>query len=406
MYTRIGVTLRDVFMIEDGGMKNRAIFSILIIATFMPAAMLQAEDAPREKILDIALPDAEKAESYSHFFEIEKRAIADPVPKEYWRIRNGYILDCYDSRAQNPREPLAKLISICKREKYFISDEVISEYSDAAWLLGMELLKDQPSFEVDLADLDIVRGLPFAKNPEIELRLDLFRPKNRTDEPLPCIICIHGGGWRVHRRAWFNGHAAYFAKHGMIAISIDYRMFPGIQSPASCVEDCKAAVRWCRANAELWGIDPNRIGAVGGSAGAHLSAMLATTAGADKLEGEGGNAKYDSSIQAAVGYATPVFNPARMGESRRRRPWMSPEMAPLISPYFNVDKKSAPLFLIHGTNDGTVPIQNSYDIHAKYKEVGAHSELKVLEGKSHVFYTNAEAAGWALDFFKKQFMIK
>lgn len=350
----------------------------------------------------------EKVEPYSRFLEAEKTAIKD-IDGDYIKRRNAYLVELryVHPNVQSPKKPLEQLTRSCRTNGKFKDAELAKRYVDAAYTLGMELIIDRPSFTVDMADVERAAGLTFAKYADIELKLDLFRPKRRSGVPLACIVCIHGGGWRVHKREWFNGHAAYFAKNGIAAVGVDYRMLPAIKSLRACVEDVKAAVRWVRANAEKYGLDPKRIGAVGGSAGAHLTAMLATTADVKELEGRGGNAEFSSEIQAAVGYATPALNleSPRMRERRRRRKWKIPDPR-LISPYVNVDRGSAAMLFIHGTKDKTVPLSDSKDLHAKYQKAGAYSELKILEGKPHVFYTNERAAQWALEFFRKQFGIK
>jgi len=108
-------------------------------------------------------------------------------------------------------------------------------------------------------------------------------------------------------------------------------------------------------------------------------------------------------VNAAVGYCTPVFNPAR---AQKRRSWMTPELAKLVSPYLNVDGDSAPIHLIHRTADRTVPIRNSYDLKARCESFGVPVSLEVLDGKPHVFYTNAESADKAYQFFKSRFEAK
>jgi acetyl esterase/lipase len=349
-----------------------------------------------------AMKIVETTDPYTHFITLEDELIADQ-DAEYLAAREAYLLGNYVTNRldQNPRKTLPVFMQAI--EEKFVEGADKGRFSDAAWNAGMMLLEDHPSFEVPLEGLDIRKGIVFAENPELDMELDLFLPAERGEDPIPCIVCIHGGGWRVHRRAWFNGHAAYFASKGYAAVSIDYRMFPAIETPIPCVEDCKAAVRWIRANADEYGIDPNRIGAVGGSAGAHLTAMLAVSSAVRELEGPGGNADYSSAIQAGVGYATPVFNATTESGQAAAQRWNFGDNLKLVSPYANVDENSAPLLLIHGTSDGTVPFENSVEMHAKYQSVGADSELMPLEGKGHVFYTAEEAAGWAFDFFQSRF---
>lgn len=344
----------------------------------------------------------EATEGYTGFLAAEKELLSNH-DAEYQAARDAYLLANYvENRLdQNPRKSLPTFMQAVGDR--LPRGEARQQFNDSAWNAGMMLLEDHPSFDVPLDGIEVEKGIVFARNPELELELDLFLPKNRDSKPIPCIVCIHGGGWRVHRRAWFNGHAAYFASKGYAAVSIDYRMFPAIESPLPCIEDCKAAVRWIRANAEKYGIDPNRIGAVGGSAGAHLTAMLATTADMPELEGKGGNADQPSAIQAGVGYATPVYRLTEENIKEYQTRWGFNAEPKLLSPHANVDENDAPLLLIHGENDGLVPIDNALDMHAKYQAAGADSELITLPDKGHVFYTCEEAAEWALKFFQSRF---
>jgi len=166
-------------------------------------------------------------------------------------------------------------------------------------------------------------------------------------------------------------------------------------------------VRWVRANAEQYGIDPDRIGALGASAGAHLIALLATSANVAELEGSGGNPGVSSAIQAGVGFATPAFRIGPEDSGRARRFGLFTEDMNLISPYENISSSSAPLYLVHGTADSTVRPQDSQDLHDKYKELGAHVQLKWIPDKGHGFYEGTDMAiELATTFFKEQFSTK
>jgi acetyl esterase/lipase len=164
----------------------------------------------------------------------------------------------------------------------------------------------------------------------------------------------------VNRRVWFEPFAKYLASKGIAAVTIDYRMLPAV-TIMECVYDSKAAVRWLRANAEKYNIDPDRIGAIGASAGAQLVALLGASANNPQLEGEGGNQNVSSAVQAVVGIATPAFRIEKSADFADRFGISQEEMI-LLSPYENADDKSAPLFLIHGTADETVEPQNSQDL--------------------------------------------
>ena len=115
------------------------------------------------------------------------------------------------------------------------------------------------------------------------MQLDLARPKEGTG-PFPAVVCIHGGGFRAGTRDGYDKLCLTLAQHGYVAVTITYRLAPAHQFPAA-VQDCKAAVRWLRANAAKYHIDPARIGVTGGSAGGHLAQFLGVTAGVKLIRG-------------------------------------------------------------------------------------------------------------------------
>ena len=241
----------------------------------------------------------------------------------------------------------------------------------------------RPAFRVsDKVKVD--RDLVYAQYGDRKVSLDLYTPKQRSEKPLPVIVVIHGGGWRNGDKTKFARFAAHFAENGYAAACIGYRLLPEVTFPCP-VQDCKAAVRWVRANAKKYGMNPERIGAFGGSAGAHLTAMLATSHKAGALEGEGGNAKVSSRIHAAVGLATPADMSryaARTGASE--------DLAKLISPIAHVDGDSAPILLMHSDSDGTVPHEMSVKLQAKYKAAGVAVELITVPKAGHAFWNQPQ----------------
>ncbi|MCA9050416.1 MAG: sulfatase-like hydrolase/transferase, partial [Planctomycetaceae bacterium] len=146
--------------------------------------------------------------------------------------------------------------------------------------------------------LNAERNVTYARYGDRSLEMDLYRPKAAWGK-LPAIVCIHGGGWANGNR---NSHAAMaqaLAARGYVAATISYRLSGEVPFPAA-IHDCKAAVRFLRARAEDYGIDAANIGAIGLSAGGHLTALLATSSGIGELEGDGGHSEFSSAIQAAV----------------------------------------------------------------------------------------------------------
>src|SRR4051794_26673595 len=144
------------------------------------------------------------------------------------------------------------------------------------------------------------RGLEYANPDGQHLQLNLARPKSAAG-PSPAVLCIHGGGFRAGKRESYDGLCIRLAGQGYVAATATYRLAPKYPFPAA-VHDVKAAVRWLRANATKYGIDPDRIGATGGSAGGHLAQVLGVTGGVQQFEGTTGNNPESSRVACVVNF--------------------------------------------------------------------------------------------------------
>ncbi|MCB1208533.1 MAG: alpha/beta hydrolase [Verrucomicrobiales bacterium] len=223
---------------------------------------------------------------------------------------------------------------------------------------------DQPTVipsEV-LATLDAQSGLTYARYGDREMQLDLYRPKSAA-QPLPAIVCIHGGGWFKGDRNSMTNLAQALAAKGYVTATISYRLSGEAKFPAA-IQDCKAAVRFLRANAAKFGIQSDAIGVTGLSAGGHLAALLATSGGVTELEGDGGNAELPSAVQACVAMgAQSDLESARIGElsSKADDPFYRtflgdsqakiPQTYALASPRHHLDKADPPLLFMSGELD-------------------------------------------------------
>jgi acetyl esterase/lipase len=180
-----------------------------------------------------------------------------------------------------------------------------------------------------------------------------------------------------------------FARRGYVAISPDYRLAPRDVFPAP-IEDCKAAVRWLRANAAKYHVDPTRIGAFGASAGAYLACMLGVTTKDDGFEGEGGCAEQSSVVQAVVSFFGPTDLTRDVWSKEVRENNIVPflggspeEMAETYrkaSPINYAGKHAPPFLFVHGTEDSIVPIKQSQDLAEKLRQVGVSARLVPMEG--------------------------
>jgi acetyl esterase/lipase len=252
---------------------------------------------------------------------------------------------------------------------------------------------------------DSVKLLPdlcYAQYGDRKVLLDLYLPKTPAKPAIPCIVVIHGGGWRSNDKQHFAPIAAYMAEHGLAAVSIDYRLLPEVNFPAP-IEDCKAAVRWVRANAKQYGIDGEKIGCIGGSAGGHLVEMLGTSHKVAKLEGNGGNPGVSSRVQAVVSMA----GPADMSGFARASGPMDKDLVALISPVTHVDADSAPTLLLHGENDNLVPMRQAELFAEKLKQAGVPVELVKVANAGHGFWNALPQHNGEMDravkFFEQTF---
>ena len=132
-----------------------------------------------------------------------------------------------------------------------------------------------------------------------ELHADIFYPAKKSKKRYPAVLLIHGGGWRSGDRSLLVPIAQQLAANGYVAVTAEYRLSLEAPYPAA-VHDLKQALRWMRANAKDFRIDTTRIATLGASAGGQLAALLGTTGGMEKLEGEGDFQEHSSSVQAIV----------------------------------------------------------------------------------------------------------
>ncbi|MEM0897792.1 MAG: alpha/beta hydrolase fold domain-containing protein, partial [Verrucomicrobiota bacterium] len=157
------------------------------------------------------------------------------------------------------------------------------------------------------ADVKIIPDIVYREGESKAWRLDLVMPAAESEDPRPGIIFVHGGGWRGgdKRAGTFLNGAIEYAQKGYVCITVNYRLVGEAPLPA-CIEDVKCAVRWLRAHAGKYKVNPEKIGAFGNSAGAHLVCMLALTDKDNKLEGDGPYQEHSSAVQAVCAAATPT----------------------------------------------------------------------------------------------------
>jgi len=245
------------------------------------------------------------------------------------------------------------------------------------------------------SSINTQRDIIYSTVNNVEVKLDIYRPKTEPAILLPAIIGIHGGGWGSGDKADYAKWAPLFSQHGYVTVSINYRLKHVAPFPAA-VEDCKTAIRWLRANAEKYGIDPNRLGAMGASAGGHLALMVGYVDKASGLEGKG-NEIFSSNVKAVCSIAgiTDLTEWAKVSDGPLEfiggKPDEKPHEYKLASPMTHVTKGAPSTFLIHSEDDHSVPIAHSEILFNRLQELGVTSSflrvknakhpLNVIEGK-------------------------
>jgi acetyl esterase/lipase len=249
------------------------------------------------------------------------------------------------------------------------------------------------------AEITTEKDIVYGKADTVELKLDMARPKEGKG-PFPAIVCIHGGGWKAGDRSNLATLIKTLAGKGYVAVTISYRLTPKAKFPAQ-VHDCKAAVRWLRANAKKYSINPDKIGAIGFSAGGHLVCMLGVTTKDDGLEGKNGNEGQSSAVQAVVSFFGPTDFRKKTWNDTTEKTYLVPffgdthekakEMYAKGSPLKYVKKGAPPFQFFHGEKDTLVGLHNSVDLAKALRKVGVDAEANVMAGEGH---------GWGGDTLK------
>jgi acetyl esterase/lipase len=224
------------------------------------------------------------------------------------------------------------------------------------------------------------------------LRYDFYRPLGVAG-PVPAVVFVHGGGWAGGDPSQAGGNGMHFARNGIATVSISYRLAPAHPFPAA-LDDVRRGLRHVRANADAFGIDPERIVLLGLSAGAHLAmlAHLAREVGAlapdlpddlrdvseDVLGVIAHYGPYDLARRKPVDGWDPIG--AFLGERAT-----DPDAIALASPVRHAARASAPVLLVHGTADTVVSHRESVRMHEALEREGRASELLILDGAPHAF---------------------
>lgn len=249
-------------------------------------------------------------------------------------------------------------------------------------------------------NLAIKRDIPYAGNDNPRQKLDLYLPKKpTTNKPLPVIAFIHGGAWRGgHKNSGLHRLSPLIASGDYAGVSIAYRLSGESQWPSQ-IHDCKAAIRWIRANAKEHNLDPDKIAVWGTSAGGHLVAMLGTSGEVKELEGKiGKHLDQSSRVDCVINFFGPAEmltmgdHPSSMDHNAPDSPESLLLGGPILenkdkarsaSPITHITKDDAPILNIHGTADKLVPYPQSVEFNKKLVAAGVTSNLVTVKDGGH-----------------------
>ncbi len=251
-------------------------------------------------------------------------------------------------------------------------------------------------------------------------KLDLYLPKQPAGEKLPVVVFIHGGGWKNGDKAGGRRFVVpLVAQRKFVGASINYRLSQHALWPAQ-IHDCKAAIRWLRGNAKEYGIDPERIGVIGTSAGGHLVAMLGTTGEVKELEGDLGNHNDQSSRVAAVvdffgptNFLTMNDFPGRLNHDSADSPESKLIGGPIqemkkkvktASPLTYVSPEDAAFLIVHGSDDPLVPIDQSIQLDQALDKAKVSSTLIQIKDGQHGRFRNLKVNEIVSDFWSQQLL--
>jgi len=258
-------------------------------------------------------------------------------------------------------------------------------------------------------EVKILRDIAYAGSEHPRQRLDLFVPRQLGNAPRPLVVYIHGGGWQSgDRRSGWSKLRSLVERGTYVGASVGYRLSGDAFWPAQ-IHDCAAAIRWLKANAEQYGIDPNRIAVWGDSAGGHLVSMLGVASGQSELVGLlGPHPQQSSSVQAVIDFYGPTDLLEMQSQSRPGdridhdaadspesklfgKPLQScPTEARAASPLTHVSSDDSPILIVHGDADGLVPWAQSSIFAEKLKAADVKVEMITVRGGGHGGFRNPE----------------
>lgn len=265
-----------------------------------------------------------------------------------------------------------------------------------------------------IAAVQVESNVEYGREAGEALLLDLYLPAVDRSRLRPGIVFIHGGGWSGGDKSEFADKAKEMAGRGYVAISVNYRLAPKFKYPAA-VDDVQLAVRWLKSRSADLHLDPDRIGAMGASAGGHLAAMLGVRDGRGRVAGGVNSLELQARVRCVVDYYGRMdlgLEPVSSGFTEFRIGFIghtkaeSPDLYAEASPITHVDARTAPFLLVHGARDPQVDPAQSIRMLAALEKANVEATLVLLGNQGHGFKGASARQAWdtAKAFLDRQLM--
>ncbi len=260
--------------------------------------------------------------------------------------------------------------------------------------------QDHPDIQVASvapeAGVSVVRNLVYRNDVGRALHVDVFSPK--SDKPAPAVLLVHGGGWASGARSHQEPMATHLANSGFVAVTVEYRLSPEAKYPAG-MSDLHAAVRWLRANADVYGVDTGRVAILGCSSGAQMAALLGVMTDAPGYAADGPYQGVPSRVQAIVNidgivsFTTPMAlkhenDPAKQPSAAEAwfggRYEQATELWEQASPLAYVGNQTPPTLFINSSQPRFHAGRDDYI--ARLDGAGVYSEVHTLPNTPHPFW--------------------
>ena len=279
----------------------------------------------------------------------------------------------------------------------------------------------KPEFKIP-DDVELIKDIAYSPDGHKMHKLDILRLKTPPKGKMPVIVWIHGGGFTGGSKTSGYSRLERFVQRGYLGITIDYRFATEKPFPTQ-LQDCKCAIRFLRAHAKDYNLDPDHIGVWGGSAGGNLVAMLGVTGGLKEFEGDSGWEGQSSRVQAVVDYFgmtdfLTIYELAKAGKSTERflpldgkesishllgvaKYFEHPDLCLQASPTTYASKDDPPFYIFHGDLDPLTNYSQAELLNEKLRKAGVESDFYLVKGGKHGWPPRADVDDKVDAFFDK-----